>query len=281
MQSVHRPLPRLTRRRFLGGAVVLVCGAPVFRCGGGSGAGDDASGDTLPDLAGADTAEVADALEAVDVPVRPTEVDGWPIPAGTTLAPERYAQLSALFDALVPGSADEPGAALCDAAWYLDQLLGAFSVDPPRIFAGGPYSGRHGGLDGFGTFLPLTRVEEICWRTVIEGSQGRPEREFNGPVPGLLDRYEAGLAAMVAAALEAHALPYTQLTRDQRRKLLVTADAAFVGLAYTHAVEGTYGDPVYGGNRDRRGWKVIDFEGDRQPVGFSQRQLLHPEEAWE
>ena len=30
----------------------------------------------------------------------------------------------------------------------------------------------------------------------IEGSQGMPEREFNGPVVGLQERYREGLAAL-------------------------------------------------------------------------------------
>jgi len=290
MDPVRRPVPRLTRRHFLGGAVVLVCGAPVFGCGGGAANADaaaDAGADLPADPGGVDAPDAADGLVAGDVGGSeaaetggPVVFDGWPVPAGTTLAPERHAQLSALFDALIPGSAEQPGAAECDAAWYLDQLLGAFSVSPPRIFAGGPYSGRRGGLDGFSTFLPLTRVEEICWRTLIEGSRGLPEREFNGPVKGFAARYDEGLAALDEAARAAHQVPYTQTTRDQRRKLLVKADADFVKMAYTHAVEGTYGDPVYGGNRDQQGWMLVDFEGDRQPVGFSARQLLHPEEGW-
>jgi hypothetical protein len=51
-------------------------------------------------------------------------------------------------------------------------------------------------------------------------------------------------------------------------------------MAYNHAVEGTYGDPIYGGNFEMKGWKVIDFEGDRQPVGFTVRQMLHPEDGY-
>ena len=32
----------------------------------------------------------------------------------------------------------------------------------------------------------------------LEGSMGRPEREFNGPVVGLQERYREGLAALGA-----------------------------------------------------------------------------------
>ena len=53
--------------------------------------------------------------------------------------------VTALFDLLVPADGVSPGAGECGGADYVDQLLGAFTFDPPRIWAGGPFSGRHGG----------------------------------------------------------------------------------------------------------------------------------------
>lgn len=244
------PLPAgFSRRRFLGGAVTLVCAAPV----------------------------VLDAL-ACQTAAEPGPIDGWKVPGGTTLDRTSYALLCATFDALIPGDAKSPGATVANAPWYLDQLLGAFRVDPPRIFAGGPYSGRHGGVAGFEEFQPLTRVETLRWRTYLEGSQGIPEREWNGPVVGLFDRYRQGLAALDAAAVKSAGKSFTALTLERRRTLLQAADPEFLQLAYEHAVEGTYGDPVYGGNQDRSGWKAIDYEGDRQPVGYTPRQMSNPEE---
>jgi len=230
----------LTRRQVLGGAVTLVCAKPL--------------------LEGCAPAEA------------PVVIDGWTVPHGTTLVSERYARLAAMMDALVPGSTAVPGATEAHAAWYLDQLLGAFRVDPPRIFAGGPYSGRHGGPDGFAQFLPLTRVEELRWRTFIEGSQGKPEREWNGPVKGLLATYQDGLDALEAQA-QTRGKAFTTMTREERRTLLTGAPTDFVELCYGHAVEGTYGDPVYGGNFERKGWLAIDYEGDRHPLGFTPAQM--------
>jgi len=55
---------------------------------------------------------------------------------------------------------------------------------------------RAGGDASFETFLTLSRVEELAWRTRIEGSRGIPEREFNGAVRGWQDEYRAGVAAL-------------------------------------------------------------------------------------
>jgi hypothetical protein len=253
--SDRTPLP--TRRRFLGGALVLLC-APPLAC----------TVDGLP--AGTGGAGGAPPLQ---------RIGPWEIPAGTTLSPARYALLLALMDALIPGDETSPGATLAHAAWYLDQLLGAFLVDPPRIFAGGPTSGRHGGVDAFSHFQRLTRVEEIRWRTYLEGSQGHPEREFNGPVVGLRQTYEAGLDAVDALSQDSLAQGFALASLDDRKHLLPGLDPDFRQLTYEHAVEGTYGDPVYGGNFEQAGWKAIDYEGDRQPLGFSAEQMAHPEEG--
>ncbi len=257
--------PPLTRRRFLGGAVTLVCAAPVFGFGLACGKEDED--------------EHGDGGDGGDAGRRTTVVDGWEIPVDTKLSPERFAALTAMMDALIPGDESSPGATLARAPWYLDQLLGAFDVDPPRIFAGGPYSGRHGGPDDFSKFQPLTRVEAIRWRTYIEGSRGLPERSFNGPVVGLQERYETGLAALDAAAQARSGARFATLPLEERKALLLAADEAFVAEAYAHAVEGTYGDPVYGGNFELHGWAAIGYEGDRQPVGYTARQMSNPEEG--
>ncbi|MBI5488670.1 MAG: gluconate 2-dehydrogenase subunit 3 family protein [Deltaproteobacteria bacterium] len=268
MDDQRQPPPSLTRRRFLGGAVTLVCATPVF--GLGAACGDREDGD---DEHGGDGGDAGgDARET-------TTVDGWIVPVGTKLSAERFAALCALMDALIPGDETSPGAVLARAPWYLDQLLGAFDAEPPRIFAGGPYSGRHGGDDDFSRFQPLTRVEELRWRTYLEGSRGLPEREWNGPVVGLLERYETGLDALEVAAQAAHGRRFALLSGDERRALLLAADTAFVDLAYGQAVEGTYGDPVYGGNFELSGWAAIGYEGDRQPEGYTAREMSHPEEG--
>ena len=77
-----------------------------------------------------------------------------------------------LADRLLPPHDEFPGAGAAGAADYVDRILGVFTTDPPAIWAGGPYSGRHGGEPGFDDHLPLSRLEELAWRTRIEGSRG-------------------------------------------------------------------------------------------------------------
>lgn len=180
------------------------------------------------------------------------------------LTPDELRTLTAACDRLVPPLDSHPGAAALGAADYVDTLLAAFTFDPPRIFAGGPFSGRAGGDARFGDFLPLSPMEELAWRTRIEGSRGDPAREFNGPVVGWQQRYREGLAAL--------GTDFVDVPADEQDRRL-DADPAFKALCYEHACEGSYGAPEYGGNRGGAGWDAIRFAGDVQPRGYTDAEV--------
>ena len=115
----------------------------------------------------------------------------------------------------------------------------------------------------------MLRLEELAWRTRIEGSLGRPEREFNGPVVGLQERYRDGLAALGADFTEVDG-------KEQRRRLRADENEEFRDLLWQHCCEGMYGPPEYGGNRDGVGWASIGYEGDVQPRGYSDAEVSQP-----
>jgi Gluconate 2-dehydrogenase subunit 3 len=184
----------------------------------------------------------------------------------TWLTDDEHRTLTAVCERLIPAD-HTPGATDAGVADYIDGLLGAFSFDPPHIWAGGPSSGRFGGPAGFARFLPLTALDELAWRTRIEGSQGRPEREFNGPVVGLQEHYRAGLAALGPDFADCG-------PEEQDRRLRSEPD--FTELVYGHACEGMYGAPEYGGNRDAVGWSNIGFAGDVQPRGWADEEVSGP-----
>ncbi|MFO7590024.1 MAG: gluconate 2-dehydrogenase subunit 3 family protein [Acidimicrobiia bacterium] len=175
-----------------------------------------------------------------------------------------HAAVEAAADALIPPLEDHPGGAALGVADYVDGLLSAFDVHPPRIFAGGPFSGRKGGEPGFATFLPLGRHEELAWRTRIEGSRGIPERERNGPTRGWQEIYRDGLAELGDDFPECE--PGERLRRLREQPELL-------GILHPHACEGAYGAPEYGGNRDLAGWRAIAYEGDVQPRGYTDEQV--------
>lgn len=191
--------------------------------------------------------------------------------------------LRALCARFIPGPPEDPdpGAAEAGAAEYIDLMLGAFGVNPPRIFAGGPFSMRDGGgPDQFAEFLALDALEERIWRTRIEGSRGLPEREWNGPVVGWQERYRSGLASLDAAARRLGADSFAELPAWKARWLLRLAWGElgeFLDLAFRHTLEGTYGAPEYGGNRNGVGWSYTRWPGDHQPHSYSDAQISEPD----
>ena len=81
------------------------------------------------------------------------------------------------MDLLIPGDEWGPGAGEAGAADYVDRLLGAFAFDPPRIWAGGPYSGRHGGAPGFDA---VARARPGRGAGLAHPHRGHPGRSARG-----------------------------------------------------------------------------------------------------
>jgi len=192
---------------------------------------------------------------------------GYVCPVPVWLSDHEYATLRAACAVLMPSDQGAPGAEEAGVVDYIDIFLGAFAFDPPRIWAGGPTSGRKGGEAAFARFFPLSRLDELAWRTRLEGSRGLPEREFNGPVVGLQQRYREGLAALGE--------DFTEVDGSEQRHRL-RADEDFLDLLWAHCCEGMYGAPEYGGNRDGVGWAFIGHEGDVQPRGYSDAEVSEP-----
>ena len=93
---------------------------------------------------------------------------------------DEYTAVRAACARLIP-SDDDPGATEAGVVDYIDGLLGAFLTDPPRIWAGGPFSGRAGGDAGFAAFHRLTALlhEHAC-----EGMYAAPEYGGNRDLVG-------------------------------------------------------------------------------------------------
>jgi hypothetical protein len=199
---------------------------------------------------------------------------------GRFLTAHELDTLRAVAGRFIPGPPDDPdpGAVEAGAAEAIDLFLAAFALDPPLIHAGGPFSNRAGAThDDFADFVPLDRLAELGWRIRLEGSQGKPEREFTGPVVGLQEVYRTGLAHLDQRAGGSFAMlpgPAQDLIlRDQTDP----AVQGFVGTALPDVLDATYGPPEYGGNRNLVGWTVNHWDGDAQPRGYTPEQVSEPD----
>ena len=169
------------------------------------------------------------------------------------LTPLQARNLIALMNQLVPGDDLSPAAGDSGGADYVNGLLTAFDFDPPHIWAGGPFSGRHGGAASFEYWIALAPWELVSWRSRIE--------DLNA-------QYRTGLDSLGAE--------FAEMPADAQTEAVAAASDGFRELVFTHACEALYGDPVYGGNRKMSGWLAIDYRGDSQPSGYSDQEVSAP-----
>ena len=98
------------------------------------------------------------------------------------------------------------------------------------------------------------------------------DRALAGYVANLQTFYRRGIAAFDALCKERHGQPFHLLNDDQQDGMLRAIEgpgdheqgdrmAQFFAVVYEHTLEGTFCDPVYGGNRDAVGWRMIGFPG--------------------
>jgi hypothetical protein len=156
--------------------------------------------------------------------------------------------LGALADEVLPPD-DMPGGARLGAVIFIERFLTALEGPTPALWAGGPFR------DQFAEFLPLDRVSLAAWRLALYGSDavgGGPNDAVLGKTPGLRDDFKRNLAR----------LEDDPSIDDFEEDFQTT----FIDLV----TQAAYGDPAYGGNPNRAGWRAIYFDGDSAPQGFSQ-----------
>jgi gluconate 2-dehydrogenase gamma chain len=81
------------------------------------------------------------------------------------------------------------------------------------------------------------------------------------------NRYEEGLPMVDAISQKRFGNTFVSVSSEQQTAVLKdlqspnAAEHEFFGLLLRHVMEGYYGDPEHGGNRDGASWKMIGFEG--------------------
>jgi hypothetical protein len=98
------------------------------------------------------------------------------------------------------------------------------------------------------------------------------ERQFSSDLAGQIGHYKLGLDAVDAESKAVYSRPFTGLATDQREQLLHTIESGevraiwpvdprtFFALVVGNVMEGFYGDPANGGNRDAVSWRMIGFQ---------------------
>jgi gluconate 2-dehydrogenase gamma chain len=158
------------------------------------------------------------------------------------LKPIEQAFVEALVDHMIPkdeltGSGTEIG-----IATYIDRALAGSWGKGYRLYKDGPWQR---GTANQGYQLPLTPAE--LYRAAIQGSNAYCRKTFGKD----FDRCTAEQKETFLRDLAAG-----KITLDGG-----LPGRAFLVMLYDNVMEGMFADPIYGGNKDKVGWKMIGFPG--------------------
>lgn len=136
-------------------------------------------------------------------------------------------------------------------------------------------------------------LEAICARLIPTDATGPGatearaahyiDRALGGALQASRQAYASGLAALDSYASSSRGTRFPALApEDQDRVLQEVASGsaagfpngiAFFNLVRTHTIEGTFGDPYYGGNAGFVGWDLIGYPGVRTVVTADEQRL--------
>ena len=86
--------------------------------------------------------------------------------------------------------------------------------------------------------------------------------------------YTEGLAAVESAARATYGPGFSALSPAQQDAVLkAIEETSFFALVRTHTIQGTFCDPVYGGNANFAGWDLIGYPGIRLNVTAADQRM--------
>ena len=114
------------------------------------------------------------------------------------------------------------------------------------------------------------------------------DRALAGALAQSREAYRTGLAALDRYARSSRGAAFTALSPTDQDSVLIDVETgaatgsgagfdgssgAFFTLVRTHTMQGTFGDPFYGGNANFAGWDLIGYPGIRTNVTADEQRL--------
>lgn len=93
------------------------------------------------------------------------------------------------------------------------------------------------------------------------------------------DAWLAGLVALDAYAMQSQGAAFAALSAEKRDAVLMSLPQTlqqFFNQARTYTLQGTFGDPHYGGNIKGKGWDIIRYPGPRPATSADMQRMDKP-----
>ena len=149
-----------------------------------------------------------------------------------------------------------------------------------------PDASRTEAFDGHGAFLNDEHAATVAAfaERLMPGAPGKPgahdanvlnyiDLALAGAYADQQDFYRRGLAQLDAYCRKTYNQPFVKLGAAQQDEVIGALEQgtasefafptaqAFFNTLRTHTMEGMFADPLYGGNKDFAGWKLVGFPG--------------------
>jgi gluconate 2-dehydrogenase gamma chain len=165
-------------------------------------------------------------------------------PAGYAfLMPTEAAFIEAVADHMYPADAHGPGGVDIGIPVFVDRALAGSWGTGDRLYMEGPWQQ---GVPSQGYQLPLTPAQ--LFRQGIASTNEACRQQFGGKT---FDALAAADKDAVLNALAGGKLAFGNGLPSQ----------VFFGALYECVVQGIFADPIYGGNKDKAGWRLVGFPG--------------------
>ena len=150
---------------------------------------------------------------------------------------------------------------------------------------------------GHGAFLNNDDAATVAAFTerLMPGAAGKPgaheagvlnyiDLALSGAYADLQDFYRRGLMHLDAYCRKTHNAPFVQLAPAQQDQVIATLEQGkdtgftwpsaqvFFNTVRNHTMEGMFADPIYGGNKDFAGWRLIGFPGAQPAFSLADMQ---------
>ena len=175
--------------------------------------------------------------------------------AGSGLVPDAYTQTVAQHKDTAAAPAQSHPSSIQHGAFFNYEQATTIAAFTERLMPGAP--GKPGARDaGVPNYIDLALA---------------------GAYADLQDFYRRGLAQLDGYCRTNHKAPFSLLEPARQDEVIAALEQgkvtgftwpspqAFFNTLRTHTMEGMFADPIYGGNKDFAGWRLVGFPG-AQPV---------------
>jgi len=179
-----------------------------------------------------------------DIPWLPGHADLPPAyPTMRFLTEAERTCIEAITARLIPSDENGPGAREAGVTDFIDSQLAGFYGRGERWYMRGPFAD---GLEtqGYQSEHPPAQL----YRTAIESLDAHCQGSLGAPFAGLSEAQQDEILSQL---------------EEGELELDGVSGSGFFELVMENTIEGFFSDPIYGGNRDMVGWKLVGFPGAR------------------